>query len=199
MQASGALIALPRIDCKTLTVKALRFLSLRIQFMNYLRGTGLNRVVVRHIGHWLAALGLLVGFASSCHGQSRYGYSNDGSEVTDNKSDMTWRRCGAGQSWSGTTCTGTALTYTHEAALAYAKTQTGWRLPNVKELSSIVNRTPGSAGVDVVAFPGGATGCNWTSTPNASDPASAWQVELGGNRFVATYPRTYACAVRLVR
>jgi len=44
-----------------------------------------------------------------------------------------------GQTWAnaGSSCTGTASTYTHEQAPAYAKTQTGWRLPNVKELASL--------------------------------------------------------------
>ena len=40
----------------------------------------------------------------------RYSYSADGSEVTDSKTGLVWRRCAEGMSWSSGACTGTAAT-----------------------------------------------------------------------------------------
>lgn len=107
---------------------------------------------------------------------NRYSYSGDGSQVTDSKTGLVWQRCVAGMSWSGTTCTGTATTYTHEAALAYAKTQTGWKLPNVKELGSIVDRTRSNPAIDSTAFPATPAGYTWSASPYAGYSHDAWYV-----------------------
>jgi hypothetical protein len=135
--------------------------------------------------------------------QVRYSYSVDGTEVTDRKTGLVWQRCSAGQSWSATTtCTGTAATYTHEAALSFAKTQTGWRLPNVKELSSITDKTRSNPAIDVTAFPATPSYVYWTSTPFAGDALSAWCVNfyLGNVNYCHRNGlSSYAYHVRLVR
>ncbi|MCX8521150.1 MAG: DUF1566 domain-containing protein, partial [Rhodoferax sp.] len=69
-------------------------------------------------------------------------FNQNGAEVTDRRTGLVWARCSLGQSWNGSTCTGTASTHTHEQALAQAQTAnvggaSGWRLPNVKELASL--------------------------------------------------------------
>lgn len=95
----------------------------------------------------------------------------DGQEVTDAKTGLIWRRCAEGMTASGSTCTGTASTFTHEAALTRASTQaiaTGvaWRLPNVKELSSIVDKSRVNPTIDMVAFPATPVGSYfWSSSP----------------------------------
>lgn len=78
--------------------------------------------------------------------------------------------------WSGTTCTGTAAFFSHEEALRRGQSQTGWRLPNVKELASIVDRSRVSPAADPVAFPGTPPEWTWTSTPYAGEPQHAWVV-----------------------
>ncbi|TXT33139.1 MAG: hypothetical protein FD135_5547 [Comamonadaceae bacterium] len=136
---------------------------------------------VRRI-HLLASVLLLAGLcgAQTAQAQARYSYSVDGTEVTDSKTGLVWQRCSAGQSWSAakTTCTGTAATYTHEAALSFAKTQTGWRLPNVKELSSITVKTRSNPAIDVMAFPATPSSWFWTSTPSAFNASFAWGVNF---------------------
>lgn len=116
-----------------------------------------------------------------CIAQSRFTPSMSSGEmvVFDSKTGLTWRRCVEGQSWNGTTCTGTSTTYTHEQALAYAKAQTGWRLPSVKELSSLVDRTTNNPAIDSITFPGvGHGGPYWTSTPYAGSNGYAWSVDF---------------------
>lgn len=64
-----------------------------------------------------------------------------GSEVLDKATGLIWQRCSLGQSWNGTTCTGTASTHTWTDALAKAKALgNGYRLPNIKELLSLIER-----------------------------------------------------------
>ena len=148
-----------------------------------------------------ALLGMLA--ASSCPAQSVYSYSADAGGtanalVTDSKTGLTWQRCSAGQSFATGTCSGTANSYTHEEALAYAKTQTGWRLPNVKELSSLVDTGFIGPAINSTAFPATPSFFAWTSSPYASDPTSAWVV-LFAEGSVSVLGRVNTAQVRLVR
>jgi len=148
-----------------------------------------------------ALLGLLAAF--SCAAQSVYSYSADANGtpnalVTDSKTGLTWQRCSVGQSFAASTCSGTAGTYSHEQALAYAKTQTGWRLPSVKELSSLVDSNFIGPSINGTAFPATPSFYTWASSPYASDPTSAWVV-LFAEGSVKASSRSNAFHVRLVR
>jgi hypothetical protein len=152
----------------------------------------------------LAVMAVLGYAAANAWAQSRFSVSADGTEVTDTRTGLIWRRCSAGQSYSGGTCSGTASTYNHEAALAYAKSQAGWRLPNVKELFSIVDTdrllSPGSSGIDPLVFPG--TGpVYWSSSPASFPglPAHAWHVYSDGVTDAFGLDRSSSLHVRLVR
>lgn len=120
-----------------------------------------NKMMHKSSKKCLLAIGFWTAVALA-HSADRFSYSSSGSEVTDNATGLTWRRCAEGMTWSGSTCTGSAATYTHEGALQQAQSQSSgqnWRLPNVKELSSIVDDRRISPAIDPVAFPN--TPGNW--------------------------------------
>lgn len=150
--------------------------------------------------HFLCLLGLMPVAASA----QPFAISIDGTEVTDQKTGLVWRRCSEGMSWNGSTCAGTASAFTHEAALQYAATQassTGvaWRLPNVKELASIVDRSRNNPAIDPTAFPAAPVSSFWSASPAAGISVYAWYVNFySGN--VYGYWRIYGgYSVRLVR
>lgn len=122
-----------------------------------------------------------------------------GGEVTDTATGLVWRRCSEGQTWSGTTCTGSASTFTHPLALSHAASQAGWRLPNVKELASIVSLDRVSPSIDSAAFPSTASSYYWTSSPYVGNAGNAWGVNFSDG-YVFYGSRTSGnLYVRLVR
>jgi hypothetical protein len=153
---------------------------------------------------------LVRGDTASITASNRYTVSTDGTEVADGLTGLTWRRCVEGQSWNGTACTGTATVFSHEQALAHAKTQSGWKVPNIKELYSIVKTdklvTGNGQWVDTTAFPNQPFFLYyWSSTPVAYYWSSdyAWLVNFSSGD-VTTYKRDVGVSsgyypVRLVK
>lgn len=135
---------------------------------------------------------------------SRYAFSPDGLEVTDTTTQLVWRRCAEGQLYGAGTCSGSAGGYTHEAALVRAKTEAAssgkaWRVPNAKELFSLVDRSRRAPAIDVIAFP--ATQPHdyfWSSTPFAGQAHYAWSVFFDWG-YIGGRLRNDALALRLVR
>lgn len=156
------------------------------------------------IFYFICLLGILPVAATA----QPYVISADGSEVTDQKTGLIWRRCAEGMSWNGTTCAGMAGAFTHEAALQCAAAQatgTGvaWRLPNIKELASIADRSRSFPAIDPAAFPAAPANWFWSSSPDAGavlNPASAWGVSFNfGHVGIVYYSRSNSHYVRLVR
>jgi hypothetical protein len=128
----------------------------------------------------------------------RFQFVGDGTEVLDRNTSLIWGRCSVGQTWSGDTCIGAATGFSHEGALAHAASQSGWRLPNRRELSSIADKGCVGPSIDLLAFPSTPINWFWTSTPYVGDPHVAWDVYfLSGG--VGLNPRSSGFAVRLVR
>ena len=146
----------------------------------------------------LAAVCMLA--VAPAHAQ-RYSYSADGSEATDSQTGLIWRRCIEGLTWNGTTCAGDRLLFNQLEAQERAKAKAGgWRLPSVKELSSIVDRSRISPAIDVVAFPGTPTSFSQTrtSTPNVTNVGSPMYIDFDDG-FVGSSRHTSAYNVRLVK
>ncbi|MFP8777857.1 DUF1566 domain-containing protein [Hydrogenophaga sp. RWCD_12] len=120
--------------------------------------------------------------------------------VNDAWTGLQWRRCVEGMSWNGAACTGPESWWSHEAALAYAKGKAGWRLPNVKELGSLMDlRLAAPPFIDQAAFPqtGSLLGSQ-SSTPNPSVENPAWTVFFD-NGNVLSVDRVAENGIRLVR
>jgi hypothetical protein len=148
---------------------------------------------------WALGIGILVSTTTLSFAQSRYTPSANGDEVTDTQTGLVWKRCVEGMAWSGSTCTGSYATFTHEQALVQAKNSTNYRLPNVKELASIVDRTRSNPAIDPAAFPATPSQWHWTSTPYVGDSSYAWFVFFSYGNVYRYGLRYDYYAVRLVR
>jgi hypothetical protein len=109
---------------------------------------------------------------------SRFTDHGDGT-VTDQATRLQWKRCSEGQDWSGGTCSGTAAGYTWQQALQQADTPSfagkdDWRLPDIAELTSIVEEACQVPAIDLGLFPATPGSVYWSSSPDASYTDSAW-------------------------
>ncbi|MBK7001118.1 MAG: DUF1566 domain-containing protein [Rhodoferax sp.] len=128
---------------------------------------------------------------------------NTDGTVTDPKTGLTWMRCAMGLTLTGSTCTGTASTYTYDQANALTGTvtfagQSDWRLPNIRELQTILDRSVYPA-IDNAAFPNTPSSSFWSGSPYAGDSNSAWDVHFGYGFAYYDTNRSNDYAVRLVR
>ncbi len=146
-----------------------------------------------------ASCGLLL-CAGAALAQERFAVSADGQEVTDSRTGLIWKRCAEGMVFKGKTCTGQASVFSHTEASARAKAAGGqWRLPVLKELSSIVaprEAEEGKAAINPAAFPGTPTLRFWTAS--STGPGYFTYVAFADGS-AGENPRSSPGAVRLVR
>jgi hypothetical protein len=99
--------------------------------------------------------------------------NKDGS-VTDLRTSLTWAKCSIGQTYtlSSNSCSGSgAVSYaTWSNALAAAESYsingiTDWRLPNIKELGSLVDRSCAEPTINSTLFPNTISSIYYSSTP----------------------------------
>lgn len=156
----------------------------------------------------LLCLGLTTAYAqANCNrGQlkasvpdNRYQVQANTSQVKDLQTNLIWQRCAVGRVWNGMECTGTEKLLSWQQALQEAKAQTGWRLPNIKELKSLVEVACYEPAINSNIFVG-MTGNSvfWSSTTVADDATSAWQLKFddGKSQFVV---KTESASLILVR
>ncbi len=133
---------------------------------------------------------------------SRFTDHGDGT-VTDGKTGLMWMKCPLGQ--SGNDCaTGSATTYTWQEALEVADGYsfagyTDWRLPNIKELRSIVEQRCYDPAINLEIFPATSSLSHvWSASLNVSDSYTAWNIYFY-NGYLYRYYRDDSLQVRLVR
>ena len=141
-----------------------------------------------------------------------YLISKNGSEVTDKKTGLVWRRCIEGMRWNGKTCVGQASTLTRAAALQLAKNQTtstsvAWRLPNKEELVSIVDYDRSHPAINTKVFPATPAKPFWVDSPaytilnssGTNDNLYGWFVHFDEGYVHEGFDRGESYYVRLVR
>jgi hypothetical protein len=137
----------------------------------------------------------------------RFTDNGDGT-VTDEITGLMWKVCSEGQSYDGVggSCDGSAASYTWQEALQQAgAVNTGgyaghndWRLPNQKELSSIVERQCVDPAINLEVFSATPSVWFWSASPYAGCSDRAWYVNFyGGGDFFSNLSSNGA--VRLVR
>ena len=131
--------------------------------------------------------------------------------VTSLETRLMWQKCTQGQHWNtgsdandpaDDSCDGSAISLTWQAALnaaqsANANTALGyddWYLPNVKELSSLVERACYDPAINSTPFPNTPTSYYWSATagvissplPDTPDYPDAWYVDFDNGEMGST-------------
>lgn len=133
---------------------------------------------------------------------SRFVDNGDGT-VNDEQTGLIWMRCALGQNWDGATCIGSASTYTWQQALTVAEGNVfggsdAWRLPNIKELNSIIERACVEPSINQSIFPVTSSSGFWSSSLKADSDDYGWFVSFGNGSSNYTL-RYYDGYIRLVR
>jgi hypothetical protein len=161
-------------------------------------------LIEQQMSEWAARLVHRAGSHGSL-AKDRFVPSSDGAEVTDTMTGLVWRRCLEGMVWDvdQQACTGVARDYGWKGALDHAREnrQGGWRLPNIKELFSIVDHSTEAPALDRFAFPDTpASHLVMSSTPigNGSG-ADAFVVSFSRGQTARQNTLTFSWKLRLVR
>lgn len=115
---------------------------------------------------------------------------NANGTVIDKKTGLMWKKCSEGL--SGMDCTvGVIQTQTWWSTLQNIQTMnttsgfagfTDWRIPNVKELRSIVEKQCYNPAINLTVFPNTAPTYFWTSSSSAWSGDYAWYIDFGSGR-----------------
>lgn len=131
--------------------------------------------------------------------------NNDGT-VADNKTGLIWKVCSEGQMWESGSCNGTAAEYSWQQALDHAQLVSNngyasyydWRLPNIKELSSIVEVSCSDPAINLAVFSLTPSSFFWSASPCAANSSSVCAIDFYGGDDDANNKSSLGY-VRLVR
>jgi hypothetical protein len=135
---------------------------------------------------------------------SRFIINNNGT-VNDKQTGLMWKRCSEGQ--NNIDCSGSAINYTWKNALQQANSVNNnggfagyndWRIPNAKELFSIVEDQCYLPSINVKIFPNTPNYYFWSSTSNSNISNAVFYVFFG-NGSSAMLTKDSGLGVRLVR
>lgn len=134
---------------------------------------------------------------------SAYETHGDGT-ATDTRSGLMWKRCSEGRSWTGSTCSGNGSTHTWSQALALAEASTfagygDWRLPNINELTSLIEECRSSPAINNTLFPTTSSSSFWSGSPRSNDSSSVLYVTFEDGRVLSVFRSSNLPYVRLVR
>jgi hypothetical protein len=143
-----------------------------------------------------AAALLVVGSTHANAPAGRYTIPTPGA-VYDTKTKLTWTQMDFGPyTWGSASTPGTAQNY---CATLTAPLGTGWRLPTIGELGTLVDYSQANgdlALIDPTFFPNTALEIHWSSTLAAWDSTSPWGVDFKDGDTIswgATIPSFVFC------
>jgi hypothetical protein len=148
-------------------------------------------VVIAVAGAGLAATTLRAA-APPC----RYTVSADNLTVTDNSTGLTWQRAVSTQTYDSSDAAAACT------SLSLGGLTSGWRLPTIKELQTLVDRRAATGPViDVTSFPNTLTTANyWSSTVDKAGASAKehWSVSFASGVSTGT-DDTLPILIRCVR
>lgn len=128
--------------------------------------------------------------------------------VTHTPTGLMWKVCSEGQTWqSDGSCSGSVSSHNWQAALQIPQTlnssggyagHADWRLPNAKELGSIVELKCYSPAINTAVFNNTPSSFFWSASPIATSSDFAWGVNFYNGEDNSFY-RSYNYLVRVVR
>ncbi len=130
----------------------------------------------------------------------------DGS-ITDVQTGLMWSVCSLGQTYSDGQCSGSAKTFNWTQALQQAQIvnnaggvagKADWRLPNIKELGSIVEYQCHNPAINLVAFPDTPSATYWSATPDSRTEQQARSIYFADGSDLTPVVSDYR-HVRIVR
>ena len=154
----------------------------------------------------------------SDYSDNRYTDHGDGT-ISDARTGLMWMQCSYGQTYDGGDtngdgfiCEGSPTFGSWQQAFSWAAASNtseaygynDWRLPNVKELGSIVDFSKHTPAINSSIFPSTSTGSYWTSTPskvldgNSNDDTQSASISFQAGDYGAS-DRTSTLYLRLVR
>ena len=116
-------------------------------------------------------------YQSGCPSDDRFLDNGDGT-VTDNCTGLMWQKDTGDTEGAKALAWCDAVAYCEDLILAG---HDDWRLPNIRELESIVDYGRSNPSIDPVF--GAAPGTYWSSTSYAEQSRAAWQVHFGGSNI----------------
>jgi hypothetical protein len=124
--------------------------------------------------------------------------------VTDNTTELMWMRCTFGQGYKDGECIGNPAYFFWNEALNTAEqleyaTYSDWRLPNIKELLSIVEDRCSSPILNLDVFPNTGSWAYWSSTVKSNTPNSIFQLYLFSGDMGSDPAYYVPYSMRLVR
>ncbi len=146
--------------------------------------------------------------AKSSLQEKSFSVCGNGNLIYDNLTGLMWTRCAIGKTFNPQTkeCEGDASIHNWKESLNKVQTanQTGldshkdWRLPNIKELASIVDLSCVNPAIDQNVFPNTDRASFWTSSVFEQYPGRAWYLKFDlGHDYPAD--KRYFKQLRFVR
>ena len=117
---------------------------------------------------------------------------------------LTWYRCGAGQTWSDGQCEGSPLLLPYEDALNWAESLElagfdDWRVPEIDEMSSLVESDCKSPSINTLVFSGIEPEVYWSSETNFWIRSMGWSLFFYRGDYFSKQAKVSAFRFMLVR